>query len=149
MTWLAGETITAARLNQDSDLTTLTQDSPAMVNTWEDWGSETVTFTDPGVPVKVKAWLNGRIFNITDSTSQGQIRVLISLDGGSTFDEGNTSGLTNQGTGAGNLQRMSAGAQHLLAGTPTGDVVIKAQLRADDTSNTFSNGVLMAEVVPQ
>lgn len=145
----AGDIIRASDVAHYSDLTTLTQDSPSVIDTWEDWATETVTITDPGVPVKVKAWLNGRLINTTDAASTGEMRVSISLDGGSTFDDGNTSGIVNTGTGAGNAVRQSAGAVHLLAGTPTGDVVVKAQMNAGDTDVDFSSGVLLVEVAPQ
>lgn len=144
----AGQRITAARLNWDSDDATLSDDTAAAVNTWEQWGTETITFPNPGVAVKVKAWLTGRIYNIVDATSNAQYRVSISFDGGSTFTTGQAAPI-NVGTGSGDTERLPAAQMHFRDDTPTGDIVVKAELRADDLSVNFTIGTLMADMIPQ
>lgn len=149
MTWLAGETITAARLNQQTNTAALTDDTPSAINTWEDWGTETLTFSDPGVPVDVLMWLTGRVINTVDAASTAEARISISYDGGSTFSPGTGTGIINTGTGAGNAIRNSLSTARRSDGTPTGDVVVKAELRAGDTSVDYSSGILVAHVIPK
>lgn len=144
----AGEKITAARLNWDSDLVTLSSDNAAMINTWEQWGSEVITFDNPEVPVKVSAIVLGRAFNNTDATSNPRVRVAISLDGGASYTSGQE--LTfNAGTGGGAGARIATGGMHQREGTPTGDIVIKAELRTDDLSVTFDSAAIDAKLIPQ
>lgn len=146
----AGQRITAARLLNDSDFTTLTDDTAAAANTWEDWATETITFTNPGVAVKVSAVLNGRVNNATDASTTATWRIAISFDGGSTFTTSTPpTALAQVGTGSGAAQRFPVAASFHRDGTPTGNVVIKAQLQTSDTTTTFTNGSLLAQIAAE
>lgn len=147
MAWLAGETITAARLSQDSDAITLTDTTTFTVaGGFEQWGTEEVTFTNPGVAVKVSAWLSGRLSNTVDADTAGVVRLGISFNGGSTFTFGNSPEV-NVGTGQG--KRHHVGAQHHRTGTPTGSIVIKAEVDVNDADVDGHSGHIIAIMVPQ
>lgn len=146
-TWLAGQTMTAARASQDSDDTGLSDTTTfTAAGGFEQWGTEEVTFTNPGIAVKVKAWLSGRLVNTVDADSTAVVRVGISFDGGSTFTYGSAPQV-NVGT-AGSA-RTYVGALHLRDGTPTGSVVIRAEVDVSDADVDGLSGHLMAEIIPQ
>lgn len=135
----------AAFMAQDG--TALTNDSAAVTATWEDWGTETLTIPDPGVPVSVSARVSGYLKNSTNA-DQGAVRVSVSLDGGSTFIAGNAPVAQPDTTGA--TQELPIAADVVVSGTPTGDIVVKAQLRQDTTfgsSLVFENGYIAATVL--
>lgn len=142
----AGQRITAGLLSADAGGTTLTNDTPAVVNTWEDWGTEVVDFADPGVPVRILASAFGRLNKSTAGINIGGIRILISLDGGSTFNIG-TAPFGSVGDTAGVRAPISTG--HVVSGTPTGLVRIKVQLNASSTAVDFMDGFLQAQLIPQ
>lgn len=148
MTWLAGEKITAARLSQDSDGVTLTDSTPASTAE-RDWGTETITFPNPGVPVNVSAQVTGRCVSTTAGSFQ-TTKVAISFDGGSTFTTGNapiSNALDTSATGTG---RAAVAASHHRSGTPTGSIVIKSLVTSSAaTTPVAQNGFLTASVVPQ
>lgn len=146
MAFRAGQRVTAASLSWDTDATTLTDDTASATGTWEQWGSEQIQFPDPGLPVKVRAWLTGRFVNTADTDSNAAARVLISLDGGGTFTAANTPG-ANVGTSVGT--RATAVAANFVEGTPSGDIVVKAELLVSDTSISCQDGYIMADVFPQ
>lgn len=148
MAWLAGETITAARLSQDSDATALTDSTPTSTAE-RDWGTETVTFPNPGVAVKVIADVTGRCVSTTAGSFQ-TTKVAISFDGGSTFTTGNapiSNALDTSATGTG---RAAVVASHHRSGTPTGSIVIKSQVTSSaSTTPVAQNGFITAQMVPQ
>lgn len=129
------------------DYTTLTNDSAATLSTWEDWGTETISLADPGLPIKVSA-----IFTGYTSAPTGRrdcaARVLISLDGGSSFTSG---GETFNNTGATDVRKGALSCQHYRTGTPTGNVVIKVQLNQNVLGTAgdvdFVNGAITAFMV--
>lgn len=148
MSWRAGQRITAARLSQELDGTDLSSTTPGTAATWTQWGSETVVFPNPGVPVKVKAELTGRTFRSTASNSNVDARLAISLDGGANFTTSNPF-TTNAGNVAGSNQRAAMARTLTVSGTPTGDIVIKAECQTSVTSTDFANGRIDAQVIPQ
>lgn len=141
----AGQRITAALLSWDMDGTTLATDTPAAVNTYEDWGTETVTFANPGVPVRVLSSLFGQLLKTVAGVNVGRIRIGISIDGGTTFDFG-TPPEGSVGDTAGQRTPISAG--HVVAGTPTGSIVVKAQLNGSVTTISFVTGFLQVQLIP-
>lgn len=148
MVWRAGDKITAARLNQDSNGTTLTNSTPSSTAE-RDWGSETITFPNPGVAVKVTAQVTGRSSTTTAGAMQ-ITRVKISFDGGSTFTEGNAVDTNALDTGATGTGRGACLASHYRAGTPTGDIVVKATAESSAaTTPIATDGYLTASMVPQ
>lgn len=133
MALLAGEVITAARLLHDSDGTTLSLLNPT--TSFDDWGTETVTFTDPGVEVKVTGRVTGQASHPDSADIFVQTRVGISFDGGSTFEFGpEPASQVAEATGAARRQHVVASAHR--TGTPTGDVVVKAQAAEESSQNT-------------
>lgn len=144
----AGQKITAARLNSDSDGTTLTDSTPASTAE-RNWGTETLTFTNPGIAVKVTAHVTGRCTSTTAGSFQ-TTKVAISFDGGSTFTTGNapiSNALDTSATGTG---RGGVAASHHRSGTPTGDIVIKSQVTSSaSTTPVAQNGFLTAQIIPQ
>lgn len=148
MTILAGQKITAARLNWDSGGTSLSDSTPTSTAE-RDWGTETITFPNPGVAVKVTAHVTGRCVSTTAGSFQ-TTRVSISFDGGSTFTDGNapiSNALDSSATGTG---RAAVAASHHRSGTPTGDIVVKSRVTSSaSTTPVAQNGFLTAQMVPQ
>lgn len=148
MTWLAGEKITAARLAWDSNGVALTDSTPSSTAE-RDWGTETITFPNPGVAVKVIAGVTGRCVSTTAGAFQ-TTKVAISFDGGSTFTTGNSpisNALDTSATGTG---RAAVAASHHRSGTPTGSIVVKVLATSSAaTTPVAQNGFLTASVVPQ
>lgn len=144
----AGQKITAARLNWDSDGVPLSNDTPSSTAE-RDWGPETLTFPNPGIPVKVAAHVTGRSSTSTAGTWQ-QTRVKISFDGGGSFTEGNAPITNALDTGASGTGRGACLASHHREGTPTGDIVIKATAQSSNSTTPQAiEGFLTASVVPQ
>lgn len=130
-----------------SDSTNLTNETPSANNTWEQWGTEEITFSDPGRQVDVLAWLAGYATNTTDSNNITRARIQISTDGGASWSSSRAV-IANTGTSIGVRNALSpfgrAGAT-----TPTGDVKVRAQVHTSSAANTtFSSGHLMALLIP-
>lgn len=142
----AGQKITAARLNWDMDGTTLTDETAPAGGGYEPWGTEELTFTNPGVAVHVAAILTGRMHNATVTDTFATTKIEISFDGGSTWTEGNAVP-TQVGTTVG--IRSAVAVQHYRAGTPTGNIVIRPRINVAVTSTDALNGHLMAILIPQ
>jgi hypothetical protein len=144
----AGQRITAADLLHETETTTLTQTNlpNATINTWTDFGTEEITFSDPGVEVTVEAILISSCF--TDQTTADRVvtRVAISFDGGSTFDT--SAGLAYGTSDSDNISRTPTPAFHVRTGTPTGDVVVKAQCMHEVSGGQadFFSGALTATI---
>lgn len=125
------------------DGTTLTNDGPAVSATWEQWGTEEATVSDPGaVAVKVKADLTGYV----DGQSQvdyalAQCRVQISIDGGSTWSDG-VSSHTTVIKDTGSFSRQTVSSHHFVSGTASGDIQARAQLRSSETTTDYNGGML-------
>lgn len=142
---LAGQKITAARLNWGSDGSTLSDLIPAATGL-QDWGTETLTFPNPGIPVNVTAQLTGRVLGSVNGTT-GTPQIDISFDGGATFTAGNAPQLNTTEAGATNRESLSV--SHHREGTPTGDIVVKARANPSATTVSFRSGFLTALMVPQ
>jgi len=135
--------VKAARTNISSD----TADNE--LNTDYQWGTEEITFTNPGHDVVVLAWLGGHLSAPATATIyRGGVKVAISLDGQSF-----TTSVVGQGTVQGTtIRRGHVAAQFLRSGTPTGDIVVRPLLNqiaggvAGDL--TFGGGTLEALLVP-
>lgn len=148
MTILAGQKITAARLNWDSDGVALSNSTPTSTAE-RGWGTETITFPNPGVAVKVTALVTGRSSTTTAGTFQ-TTKVAISFDGGTSFTTGNAPITNALDTGASGTGRGACLASHHRSGTPTGDIVIKATAASSAaTTPQAVEGFLTAQMVPQ
>lgn len=142
---LAGETITAVRLGFRQDGTALTNTAVTAAATFTDWGTETVVFPNPGVSVSVSATLSGNFFDSVAEDVTATCRVGISLDSGATFTFGNVPA----GRVGTNVTLVSiCGADHVRSGTPSGTVVVKAQVEGDTTNVNGRNGFLRAILLP-
>ncbi|GAA5119137.1 hypothetical protein [Haloechinothrix salitolerans] len=145
MTVKAGTTLTAAHLSHTTQGVQLTNDSAAATSTWEQWGTETITISDPGIAVEVSAGLTGRFRNVVDLNSGARSRVGISLDGGSSFTYGNAP-WGEVGTDV--PEFAIAAASHTVDGTPSGDIVIRAEFRVLSTDTDVRDGMIQATMIP-
>ena len=141
----AGQIITAADLAWNSGSVALTNDTNTATISWQQWGTQTIQFDDPGVKVMVRAWLIGRLVNHTDTGSNGAGRVQISTDGGVTFTPGSAAAV-DVGTSVG--PRAITSSMGYLSVVPTGDVIIKAELSVSDISISGEDGSIMADIFP-
>lgn len=115
--------LTARRLLHDSASTALTDTDTT--TSWADWGEEVLTFPQPGIEVLVDAVVSG--YAVRDDTAQDvAVRVAISTDGGGSFTTGNEP-VTTVGNVGGSAVRQNITAHHSRSGTPTGEIVVKAQ----------------------
>lgn len=145
----AGQRIKAARLNWDSDFTELTSTTPSAAATMTNWGTETIIFANPGVAVKVLATVSGRAFDLTAATVFARYQVMISFDGGSTFTSTTYLDIAI-GDSTGDQHRSAIAGQHFREGTPTGDIVVKAQCYSSGANDiTFAPGFLSAQMIPE
>ena len=113
-------------------------------NTWND-APNTITVPNPGVPVSVVASVAGFHQNFS-VIAISFVRVAISLDGGSSYTTGSEP-RTVAGQGGSNYNSQAAGASHFRSGTPTGNIMIKAQVKSDSTATGFG-GTLIYTIVP-
>lgn len=108
--------------------TTLTDDTVAALDTWEQWGVEEATAADPGRAIAVIAHLTGHVVGENTSRVVHECRLQISLDGGTTWNTGrkvrNETDRTNT-----NIQNVPQIAAHRHSGTPTGQVQVRAQIQ--------------------
>jgi hypothetical protein len=138
----AGSVVSANR-------TTLTNDTAAALDTYEQWGTETITFTNPGAPAVIDASLAGQFANNAGSATRriGRARIQISTDGGSTWSDGTLNSVEARGA---DQRSAYLGPQHLVSATPTGNVVVRVQLYQDTLGTagdvSFANGVLIARM---
>lgn len=141
----AGQRVTAAHLSWNSSAVSLTDDSPNAEDAWEQWGTETIVFPNPGIEVLVRAWVSGRLRNFSAGTATGSARVEISLDGGNTF----TRGFAYSVDCNADIPRVSMSTTGYASGVPTGDIVIRALMTSTSTNTFFEAGGLMADVFPR
>lgn len=136
--------------NAKAELTTHTPSN----TTLEQWGTEEATVALSGLPagnVTVVAHLTGRCKpNVTTAGVRGFAKVEVSLDGGTSWDDGWTGALdpivTQSSMGVNG--RVPIGDQCMVVGTPTGDVQARAMC-ADLTTVgdwTFEGGRIILEV---
>lgn len=143
----AGRRVTAADLSYNGDGITL-PDTPTVPSgeAWGDWGS-TIVIADPGTKVGVWGWGDGHAFGPTGVTDAfAAMRIGISTDGGVNFSNG-VGPRGNFSEEAGERRAVLA-CHHFVTATPTGDIVVRAQLQAQTTSAQFFNGSFMIQVAP-
>ena len=135
--------------------TTLTDDAATTFDTYQQWGTEQVRSTTPaGESVRVHATLSG--YASVDGAGAAQdydfrSRIRISLDDGSTWDNGQ--GNVHQAVDTPGYEKTNVGNQHFHSGAVTTAVVVQAQLYESDTGNTvgdtdFLNGLLVVNIMP-
>ena len=131
------------------DSAELSDADSASTSTWEDWGSP-IDLGDPGREVKVRGLLTASALGDSSKNISGRVRVSISLDGGSTWDEGLGPWEQMDDT-PGSNRRHAFTAQHYRTGTPTGAVQVKAQkFQSGGTTADiqFNEGTISALMIP-
>lgn len=141
----AGTTLTTAHLSHSTLQTNLTDDSASSSGSWERWGTEEITFSDPGIAIEVSAVLLGRLFDNTNGDVAGTCRLRISLDGGSSWTNG-TAPFVRVGTSVG--LACTVGNTLAVSGTPSGDIIVQAELRVNDTATEARDGTITATMIP-
>jgi hypothetical protein len=110
---------------------------------YEDWGTQTVRSTAPaGLPIRIWAMCNGYVTGVPATANDeldGRLRVSISINDGSTWDDG--PGVLYSVQDALGHQRACIAAQHFVSGTVTTAVVAKAQVWANATADNPNQGV--------
>lgn len=119
------------------------------VGVWEQWGS--LLIPDPGRPVTVLGLVTAQGTKDGGALVQTylSVRCSISLDGGSTYDAGAGPRQDVEGPG-GLIQRGAVSSHHVLTGSTTGDVVVRAEHQGDAVAPNldFYAGRLTAIVIP-
>lgn len=140
----AGRIIRAADLTYDEDLINLADipEGSSVAGTWTDWG-DPITFTNPGVPVTVTGEGMGSTFKNASGNAYVSMRVAISLTGGATWSEGSG---PRGNLGWTTATRETVMGQHVLTGTATGDIIVKAQYQGQVTGTGYFNGTLKAKI---
>jgi len=124
---------------------TLTDNTTPDDTDFEQWGTEEATITDPGAAVHITASLMGQVTkNATSAVAW--VRVDISFDGGSTWQEGTE---FEHGLSSG-IPQAPVFIQEYHTGTPTGDIQARAMVKSDWTINDvhFENGTLRLLMLP-
>lgn len=143
----AGDVVRAFDARIGADGTNLTDSTPTSI-VERNWGTETITFTNPGGPVKVIAQVTGFGSSITAGQFQ-TTKVAISFDGGSTFTTGNAPNSNTLDTGDTGTGRATVAASHYRTGTPTGNIVVKSQVTSSAATEPIAkSGFLTALMVP-
>lgn len=132
--------------------TTLTNDSPSAADSFEQWGTETVTLTGlTGLAVVVRGWLHGNLNgdSLGGTPRYGEAKIQVSLDGGGTWADAFT-GIAPRGivSDEGGETRSVISAFARVTGAATGDIKLRAMLKSDGTNTLFANGYLMADARP-
>lgn len=126
-----------------SGQTNLTNDTVSALGISEQWGTEMVTFADPGRAVSVLAWLAGSSYMPNAGTRDAFAEVEISFDAGATWTRGESAENTHVSGGT----RVSLAPHHRRNGTPAGQVQVRAMIQqAGGTAGdiTFIRGSIMA-----
>ena len=131
------------------DGTALTNDQAAVKDVYEQWGTETLTFSGlTGTPASIDASLIGNIECTVANRRVGWCRVQVSLDGGTSWSSGNVPVVELNSSS--NIYRSLVGSSAVVAGTPTGSVIVRAQLQQSALGTAgdlkFNNGYLTARV---
>lgn len=124
---------------------TLTDLAITSASTWTNWGSA-VSIANPKVGVSFSAMLSGYIYDFTAVRFQ-QVRLGISVDGGSSFTYGPAVG-TAVGQSATFNNRGGINAAHNRTGTPTGGIVLQAQAWSDGTTSVAAAGSILYVTSP-
>lgn len=141
----AGTTITTAHLSHSTKQAQLSDDVASSTNTWEQWGTEEIVFSDPGIDVEVSAVLIGRWVDGDQTNAAAACRLRISLDGGSNWTTGDGM-FVRVGTDVG--QTVHAANTMAVSGTPDGDIIVQAEFRVNQTSSEVQDGTITATMVP-
>ncbi|PXY27440.1 hypothetical protein [Prauserella muralis] len=145
---LAGTKVDAPDVTWRSGSAVLTDKNTfAAINSWEDWGTETIQFDDPGIRVAIVASGFGNLFGNSANYRSGQPRLAISIDGGATFTT------LNDGEPPFCVVRVAGDADGFgtglrVEGVPTGDIVVKMQGQVSDLDVDFRNGYITAIMHP-
>ena len=133
----------------EMDYTTLTDTTTSSNDTWEQWGTEELRFTEfDGLSVTVKADLAGHIKDFIGTSNARQTRLQISLDDGSTWSDSHAPELKAAGAGGDTYTRWYTGATFALSGTVTTAIRVRAMhYEATSTVSTWSSGAITAIVV--
>jgi hypothetical protein len=115
-------------------------------NTWFDWGSPITlpaASVPPGIgPITVLALVTGSANEFSQAQMLPQVRVAISMDNGATWSYGSAAQETPVGMNSLFINRTPVTHSHVLTGTPTAAVLVKAQVYSDKTSSVFNAGQL-------
>jgi hypothetical protein len=115
-------------------------------NTWLDWGSPITlpaASVPPGIgPITVLALVTGSANEFTQTQMLPQVRVAISMDNGATWSYGSVAQEAPVGMNSLFINRTPVTHSHVLTGTPTAAVLVKAQVQSDKTSSVFNAGQL-------
>lgn len=120
----------------------LTDDQAASLATWEQWGTEDITLALSGEDIDLVATVTGFVRDFS-SGSFGSLRLAGSIDGGATWSYSETIEI-KAAEHTEDSDRIPVAAQLHLAGTATGDVTVKAEIRtATSTSDCqFKSGTI-------
>lgn len=132
-----------------SGYTTLTDDVASATATWEQWGTEEATVTNPGGTKQVTAWLRGEIYvNNGGATKLCKNKIQISLDGGTSWSTGPEKWESPDRT---LIDQRNVSCVFRVSGSVTGDIQARAMLnQANGTAGQIDwrDGALMVEVIP-
>lgn len=99
------------------------------LSSFEQWGTEEAAVAQASAPAsaKVLAVLTGSCRNLGTGTKGGEVKVQISLDGGSTWNDGTATYIEiHEGTGD---VAYGVSAQHTHSGTVTGEIQARVLLQ--------------------
>jgi hypothetical protein len=115
-------------------------------NTWFDWGSPITlpaASVPPGIgPITVLGLVTGSANEFSQTQMLPQVRVAISMDNGATWSYGSVAQETPVGMNSLFINRTPVTHSHVLTGTPTAAVLVKAQVQSDKTTSVFNAGQL-------
>lgn len=124
----------------------LTDRTTSTANTWLDWGSPITlpaASVPPGIgPITVLALVTGSANEFSQAQMLPQVRVAISMDNGATWSYGSAAQETPVGMNSLFINRTPVTHSHVLTGTPSAAVLVKAQVYSDKTSSVFNAGQL-------
>lgn len=122
------------------DASTLTDTTPGTADTYEQWGTEEVTFPNPSVDVRVLAEALGSLSAVgAAAAATGKVKTQISLDGGTSWTDG-----SEPEVNVADEERQLVGSFADVEGTPTGEIQVRAQVQASVTDVIFEQGRIHA-----
>lgn len=141
--------VTRSLLGHDLRVTNPADEDTSATGSWVDWGN-VIDFGNPGREVIVRADATCSVLGDSASSGAVRLRIEISLDGGSTWDNGQGP-WTNWEDAVSAMRRLFLGTQHLVSGTPTGAVQVKVEYQQSGGSAgdvQMQEGTLIAEMIP-
>lgn len=141
---------TAANIDTVSQFTGLSDTAPADTADTA-WGTETLTFDNPGGETTVVVMLTGVAEDFDRTATNARCKPQVSFDGGATWVDpsAGNSGWQAQANlpGASATDRVPLSAQFHHTATPTGDVVVRARCQsASAAGGSFIQGALTAQL---